>query len=162
MKKGGSSMRILFAVAAAALAFAAPAAALAPTRETVQLTRNPLTVCPGGLTLVGAFDLTREITTFYGADGTPVRQLWVVTWEGTTTNPATGESLPNDGIRIFHRDLVTGEVFTTGSNTITKLPDGGVSIPGPGRLVFDATGALIEHDGTDSEAEIAQLCAAFA
>jgi hypothetical protein len=155
-------MRIAFAVAAAALAFAAPAAALAPTRDTVHLTRLVPTACPGGVTLVGTFDLTREITTFYDADGTPVRQQWVVTWDATTRNPVTGVSVPTIGIRIFHRDLLTGEVFTTGSNSVTKLPDGGVSIPGAGRLVFDSTGHLIEHDGPDSAAEIAQLCEALA
>ena len=74
----------------------------------------------------------------------------------------TGYSLPTAGHRIFHYDLVTGEFFTTGSNNVTKLPDGGVAIPGAGRLVFNAQGRLIEHDGPDSATELAQTCAALA
>jgi hypothetical protein len=143
------------------LALAAPASALEPTRETLHVTsiaRNP---CPSGVTLIGAFDVTREITTFYDSDGTPVRQLWVASFEGTWTNPTTEASLPNSGVRIFHRDLVTGEVFTTGDNVVTKLPHGGVAIGGAGRLVFDAAGNLVEHDGPDSATERNQLCAAL-
>ena len=58
-------------------------------------------------------------------------------------------------------DLVTGEFFTTGNNVVTKLPDGGVAIGGAGRLVFDAQGRLIEHDGPDADTERQQLCAAL-
>jgi hypothetical protein len=36
-----------------------------------------------------------------------------------------------------------------------------VAIGGAGRLVFDAQGRLIEHDGPNSESERAQLCEAL-
>jgi hypothetical protein len=111
--------------------------------------------------LLGVFNVTREITTFYDDEGQPVRQLWVASFEGRWTNPLTGASLPNRGIRVFHRDLVTGEFFTTGSDVVTKLPDGGVAIGGAGRLVFDAQGRLIEHNGPDTLNERAQLCEAL-
>jgi hypothetical protein len=156
-------MRRLLLIVALALPLALPAVASAvePTRETVMVTSRTPVPCPSGLTLVGVFDVVREITTFYDNDGNPVRELWVATFEGTTTNPLTGESLPNRGIRVFHRDLVTGELFTTGTNVVTKLPDGGVAIGGAGQLVFDAQGTLIEHHGPDSAAERAELCAAL-
>jgi hypothetical protein len=77
------------------------------------------------------------------------------------TNPLTGKSLPDSGVRIFHRDLVTGELFTTGTNVVTKLPDGGVAIGGAGRLVFDSAGRLVEHNGPDTAGERAELCAAL-
>jgi hypothetical protein len=145
----------------AALAVPATAVAVEPTRETVHVTSTARTPCPSGVTLIGLFSVTREITTFYDNDGNPVRQLWVASFEGTTTNPLTGLSLPNSGVRVFHRDLITGELFTTGTNVVTKLPDGGVAIGGAGRLVFDAAGNLIEHDGPDTAEERAQLCTAL-
>ena len=152
---------LLVAALTLPLALAAPAAAVEPTREAVYVTtinRNP---CPSGVALIGVFDVTREITTFYDKDGTAISQLWVASFEGTTTNPLNGLSLANRGVRVFHEDLVTGEFFTTGTNVMTKLPDGGVAIGGAGRSVFDAAGRLIEHDGPDTATERAQLCAAL-
>ena len=147
----------------AALAVPATAAAVEPTRETVQVTTRITNTCPNGVdVIVGVFDVTREITTFYDSDGRPVRQLAVVKIEGTTTNLSTGESVPNFGLRVFHRDLLTGELFTTGSNVVIQLPGGGVAIIGAGRLVFDAQGRLIGHTGPDTEREVAELCAALA
>jgi hypothetical protein len=145
-----------------ALAVPATAAAVEPTRETVHLTNRVTSTCPNGDVFVGVFNLTQERTTFYDGDGSPIRQLWVVKIEGTTTNLTTGLSVPNFGLRVFHRDLVTGEVFTTGSNVIIQLPGGGVAIIFAGRLVFDAQGRLIEHNGPDAERELAERCAAFA
>jgi hypothetical protein len=143
------------------LAVPATAAAFEPTRETLHVTTVTPVPCASGVTLIGVFNVTREITTFYDSDGKAVRQLWVATFEGSTTNPQNGESLPNRGVRIFHRDLVTGELFTTGTNVVTKLPDGGVAIGGAGRLVFDSAGRLVEHNGPESSEERAQLCAAL-
>lgn len=162
---GMSLMRrtaLLLAVVGAALTITASAAAVEPTRQTVSFTTVAPRPCPSGVTLIGIFNVTHEVTTFYDNDGTPVRELTVITFEVTTTNPLTGQSLPGRGMRIFHRDLVTGEFFTTGNNVVTKLPEGGVAIGGAGRLVFDAQGRLIEHDGPDSESEREQLCAALA
>jgi hypothetical protein len=157
-------MRVLLflPVVLVSLAFAGAAGAVEPTRQAVVLTsRSPLS-CPSGVVLAGVFSVSREITTFYDQDGRPVSELWVNHIEGAVTNPLTGASLPNTGVRIFHRDLLTGEFFTTGTNTVTKLPDGGVAIGGAGRLAFDAKGTLIEHDGPDTAEERAQLCAALA
>ena len=151
------------AAAVAALALAAPAAAAEPTREAFTLHRviNPFVVCPG-FKVAATFDITRETTTFFDRDGTPVMRIVRNEIVGTLTNPLTGSSLTTSGIRIFHYDLVTGELFTTGSNNVTQLPGGGVSIPGAGRLVFDASGHLVEHDGPTSAEELAQVCAALA
>ena len=152
---------LLLATLSLPLALAAPAAAVEPTRETVHVTTINSNPCPSGVSLIGVFDVTREITTFYDEHGNAVRQLWHATFAGTTTNPLNGMSLSNRGVRVFHKDLVTGEFFTTGDNVVTKLPDGGVAIGGAGRLVFDAAGRLIEHDGPDTATERAQLCAAL-
>jgi hypothetical protein len=154
---------LVLLVLALPLAFASSAAAVEPTRETVTLHRvvNPFVSCPG-FAIIGVFDITREITTFYDENGKPVMRIIYAEITGTVTNAVTGYSLPTSGVRIFHFDLVTGEEFTTGSNNFTKLPDGGVAIGGAGRLVFDAQGHLVEHDGPDTAAEQAQLCTALA
>jgi hypothetical protein len=146
----------------AALAVPATAAAVEPTRETVHLTNRLTSTCPNGDVIVGEFNITQERTTFYDSEGRPVRELWVATIEGTTTNVSTGESVPNFGLRVFHIDLVTGEAFTTGSNVVIQLPGGGVAIIFAGRLVFDAQRRLIEHNGPDAERELAERCAALA
>ncbi len=128
--------RLLIAIPLiAALAVPATAAAVQPTRQTLQVTTITPVPCASGVTLVSVFSVTREITTFYDNEGHPVRELWVATFEGTITNPLTGASLPNRGVRIFQRDLVTGDLFTTGTNVVTKLPNGGVAIGGAGARV---------------------------
>ena len=152
---------LLFAAVGVTLAVPATAAAIEPTRETVSFTTVAPRPCPSGVILIGIFNVTHEITTFYDNDGVAVRELTVISFEVITTNPLTGQSLPGSGIRIFHRDLVTGEFFTTGNNVVTKLPEGDVAVGGAGRLVFDAQGRLIEHNGPDSESERQQLCAAL-
>ena len=123
-----------------ALAVPATAAAVEPTRDTLHVTTITPAPCPSGVVLIGVFSVTREITTFYDNDGNALRQLWVASFEGTWTNPQTGASLPNWGVRVFHRDLVTG---------------------GAGRLVFDSAGRLVEHNGPDMAEESAQRCAAL-
>jgi hypothetical protein len=145
----------------AALAVPATAAAVEPTRETVHVINRLTSTCPNGDVIVGEFNITQERTTFYDSEGRPVRQLWVATIEGTTTNQSTGQSVPNFGLRVFHRDLVTGEVFTTGVNTVILLPGGGAAVIRAGLLVFDAQGQLIEHNGPDFERELAERCAAL-
>jgi hypothetical protein len=152
---------LVFTMLVGSLIVVGAASATEPTRETIQLVSRTTNVCSDGTRLAGVFDVTREITTFYDSDDTPVRQLWVASFEGAWTNPLTGASLPARGIRIFHIDLTTGAMSTTGTNVITKLPDGGVAIGGAGRLAFDAQGRVIEHDGPDTAAERAQLCAAL-
>jgi hypothetical protein len=156
---------LLLAAVALPLAFAAPAAAVEPTRETVTLHRviNPAVSCPG-FAVIGTFDITREITTFYDDNGTPVKRIIYAEITGTYTNAVTGYTLPTASheVRIFHYDLTTGEFFSTGSNTLIFVPGGGMVTLGTGRLVFDAQGRLLEHSGPDIPAEIAQLCAALA
>ncbi len=154
---------LLVAALAVPLALATTATAAEPTRESVTLHRvvNPFVRCPG-FAVVGTFDITRDITTYYDQDGTAVKRIIYADITGTVANAVTGYSLPTAGVRIFHFDLVTGEEFTTGSNNFTKLPTGGVANAGAGRLVFDAQGRLIDHRGPDSPEELSQLCAALA
>ena len=145
----------------AALSAATTAAAAVPTRDRITQVLHSGAPCPSGVVLRGLFDVIRDVTTFYDADGTPVRRLSVNSAEGTWTNPTTGAWLSATVVRQIHTDLTTGESFSTGTNSRTWLPGGGgVAIGGAGRTVFDAAGNLVQHFGPDSATERAQLCEA--
>ena len=149
-----------------ALAAALPvasASAVEPARETiVQLGARSGALCPSGVVLRGLFDITRDITTYYDTDGNPVRRLSSNRAEGTWTNPNTGAWLGASVVLEIHTDLTTGVRFNTGTNSRTWLPDGGgVAIGAAGLQLFDASGALVDHFGPDSDTERAQLCAAL-
>jgi hypothetical protein len=146
----------------AALTLAGTANAAEPIRTTETLHRriDASVTCPD-FDITGEFDITREITTFTDQDGVAVRRIIHADITGTFTNASNGESLPTSGVRVFHFDLLTGEAFSTGSNNVTRLPDGGVSNAGTGQLVFDSQGRLIESHGPPF-GEFDELCAALA
>jgi hypothetical protein len=148
-------------VATAALPVAG-AVAVPPTRATTTQVLHSGAPCPSGVVLQGLFDVTRDITTFYGPGGDAVSQLSINSAEGTWTNPGSGAWLAARVVRQIHTDLTTGESFSTGTNSLTRLPGGGgVAIGGAGLSVFDSAGHLVEHFGPDSATERAQLCAAL-
>ena len=143
---------------------ALPSAANAtePTRQTVvTVGAHSTALCPSGVVLQGLFDITRDITTYYDADGISVRRLSSNRAEGTWTYPNTGAWLASIVVSEVHFDLTTGGRFATGSGARNMLPDGGVAIGVAGLQIFDATGALVDHFGPDTESERAQLCAAL-
>jgi hypothetical protein len=146
----------------AALSVAGTVSATEPTRTTeiIQHRVDPWFTCPG-FDIVGEFDIIREITTYFDQDGVAVRRVIHADVTGTLTHAGTGESLPTSVVRVFHFDPSTGDAFSTGSNTITRLPDGGVSNSGTGQLVLDPQGRLIDFHGP-SFGELDDLCAALA
>jgi hypothetical protein len=151
----------LLGVGAAAVP-AAGASATPPTRQTLTQVLHSGADCPSGSALQGLFAVTREVTTFYDVDGVAVSRLSINSAEGTWTNPLNGATLPAQVVRQIHTDLTTGESFSTGTNSLTRLPGGGgVAIGGAGLSVFDSAGRLVEHFGPDSATERAQLCAAL-
>ncbi len=147
--------------AAALLAPVPAATAMEPTTDSVSLVTHPRVPCPDGGVVYGTFNVDRNITTFYDQSGNAIREEWWDLASGSWTNPLTGATLDSRSLRVFQRDLLSGEVISTGTNAVTKLPDGGVAIGGAGRQVFDAAGHLVEHDGPDSVTERAQLCDAL-
>ena len=147
-----------------AVCAATPSAAHAtePTRQSsVQIGVRSGAPCPSGVVLRGLFDISRDVTTYYGADGSPVRRLSSNRAEGTWTNPSTGAWLDSVVVSEIHSDLTTGERFVTGSGARNMLPGGGVAIGVAGLQLFDASGALVDHFGPDTETERAQLCSAL-
>ena len=113
-------------VPAAALLAPVPAAtAMEPTRDSLSLVTHPRVPCPDGGVLNGTFEVDRNITTFHDESGTAIREEWWDLATGSWTNPLTGSILDNRSLRVFQRDLISGEVISTGTNAVTKLPDGG-------------------------------------
>ena len=157
-----SSLLVPALATAAAVAVPAASSAAAPTRETVQLTRQiPTYATCDGFVVKATFELTREITTFTDQAGTPVRRQIHATIDGVLSNSVTGSSLASNGVRNFSFDLVTLTSFSTGSNTVVHQPGGGGSIMlGTGRLQFDdTTGQLVGYSGPTDDGEYDDLCA---
>jgi hypothetical protein len=153
---------LLLTALALPLVFAAPAAAVEPSRtsEVIHPFFNPYKQCPG-FTVVGRFDVVREITTFYDNNGVAVRRLIRAAITGTVTNAVTGSSLPAAGVRIFHYDLSDGSFVVTGDAAFELLPGAGTAHTATGLLAFDAQGNLVDYHGPDESKELAQLCAAL-
>ena len=146
------------------MAVPATSSAAAPTRATVQLTRQiPAFATCDGFVVKATFELTREIITFTDEAGTPVRRQIHATIAGVLSNSATGYSLASYGIRNFSFDLVTLTSFSTGSNTLVHQPGGGGTINlGTGRLQFDDTnGQVVGYHGPTDDGEYDDLCAAL-
>ena len=162
-RKAGMACLVGGLSVAAMAAAPGPAMAVAPTRQTiVQMGARSGAPCPSGVVLQGLFDITRDVTTYYDQAGAAVSRLSVNRAEGRWTNPNTGAWLAAEVVRQVHTDLITGESFSTGSNSRTFLPGGGgVAIGAAGLQVFDASGQLVAHFGPDTDKERAQLCAAL-
>lgn len=157
---------VLTATVAVAAALTAPgvASADAPTRESIRLIREiPTFASCDGFLVRGTFELVREVTTFTDVTGSPVRRRVHATITGRLTNAATGYSLPSTGVRNFQFDLIARTSFSTGTNTVVRLPEGGGTIHlGTGRLEFDdSTGQPVGYSGPTDDSDYQALCAAL-
>jgi hypothetical protein len=124
------------ALAVALLALPAPAAAVPPVRSEVEETFE-LVYEPCGLTEVG--ERRRSYTTFLDHEGTELRTLQQVTFDGVITNPAMGETFRDRG----HATVMHLSDFSTGFTLLgtvynIRLPGEGVLLLDVGRLVGDA------------------------
>jgi hypothetical protein len=147
------------------LAFAATAAAVQPTTTTQQFHRSSphFLSCPG-FDVVAEFDLTRVSTTFYDADGNPIRIARHLGYVGTLSNVATGKSLADEGNVLITIDLVAGTTTFDGKGRVDTVPGLGVVFHVSGRMMFDADGDLVfeagPHDDLDNN--LGGLCSYLA
>jgi hypothetical protein len=141
-----------------AYAFAIP-----PTVETVTLHRDLGVVgsCPG-FEVTATFDPTRRITTFYNAEGTPIREQIHAEVPGTVTNAVTGKSLPTIGVRNITTDLLTGETKSTATNVHVVVPGQGTVQLAAGLFEIDGDGNLVKEVGRQDPPVTPALCAALA
>jgi hypothetical protein len=131
-------------VAAVGLALVSTAAAIPPTSVDQSFHRSipNFVACPGFI-VNGEFDVSRTVTTFYGNDGNPVRQVTHVHFTGRLINTATGRSIPDEGNQIVTADLVDGTTVTDGRVRVVTVPHEGEILAQVGRIVRDAAGNVI-------------------
>jgi hypothetical protein len=147
------------------LAFAATAAAVQPATTTQQFHRSSphFLPCPG-LDVAAEFDITRVSTTFYNADGNPIRIVRHLRYIGTLGNPLTGKSLADEGNVLITIDLVATTTTFDGKGRVDTVPGLGVVFHVSGRMMFDAEGDLIfeagPHDDLDNN--LGGLCSYLA
>ena len=98
-------LALLLTTVAVALAAAAAATAAAPTivEESFHRSIPSFIACPG-FTVAGEFDVDRTVVTFYDNDGTAIRRVTHVHFQGTLTNTTTGKSIDDAGNQVVIED----------------------------------------------------------
>ena len=144
-------------VTAASLALATVGAASA-AGPTVETWSNPVDVeyvdC-GDFVAHGVWIVSHRLTTWYAADGTPLRDHEIVDFNGAFVNPDTGTSVADSG-RIVYFDTLNpdGSFATTMQNSVRR----NAYLHTAGRVDWQ-TGAA--HGNTDTFEEYVGLCAAL-
>jgi hypothetical protein len=158
------AVAILAAMTVAALG-ATPAAADQPVRTQVifdDLTINDQTC---GFLIVEVFDGTVTTTTFFDAEGDPVRSQVQAFFQGTLTNPATGESVRGQQQLVIFRDFeVASERTWAGLRFRAVFPGAGALLLDAGRLVFDVVTGEVSFEGGPHQVfheDFEAYCAAF-
>ena len=145
-------MRRLFVVLVFALPFglAATAAAEAPTfsEDNTHIVNNPYVKCDT-FVVIGDFNVSRRIATFYDRDGNAIRRVAHIDVDGTLRNSATGASLDFLREGTFTQDLVDGSTVTAGQRTRVTAPGAGIVLQDMGRIVREGGAIVFEAGPTD-------------
>jgi hypothetical protein len=143
----------IFAIAFAALGLglfgAAPAVADPPTTTIVIFDDLTIKDRTCGFLIVEVFDGTLRITTFVDDQGNPTRIRIAALFQGTLTNPETGESIGGQQELVIFLDVEqpTQETWA-GLRFRAVFPGAGAVLLDAGRLVFDAeTGEIFFEAG---------------
>ena len=144
---------------------AGPLLANAPTVSSVSFHRDgPFISCPA-LDLYGSWDIVRKVSVFTDSSGTPVRDIWHVTFNGRVYNPTNGAWVPDRGTREFHDTLapdgsITATIFTF-QRTDPFVHEAGQIRFGPSDAAGDQVVLRqVGHDGF-TDANIAAICTAL-
>jgi hypothetical protein len=132
------------------LTIAAGASANTPTSVTEQLhvVNNPYITC-GSFVVVGDFDVTRTVTTFYDSDGNAIRRVAHIHVDGTLSNSVTGASFAFLREGTFTQDLIDGSTVTSGQRTLVTAPGSGIVLQDMGRIVREGSVIVFEAGATD-------------
>jgi len=129
---------MIVAMTVTGVAGGTPAAADQPVKTQVifdDLTINDQTC---GFLIVEVFDGTVTTTTFFNAEGDPIRTQVRAFFQGTLTNPATGETIRGQQELVIFRDFTEpAERTWAGLRFRAVFPDAGALLLDAGRLVFD-------------------------
>lgn len=109
------------------------------------------------------FDGDVTITTYFDAAGTPIRVRFHLPFKGTLTNQATGESVRAQQELVVVLDLANGTETDIGLRFRAVFPGIGAVLLDAGRVVFDASGAVVFSAGPHQvvNEEFTEFCAAF-
>jgi hypothetical protein len=110
------------------------------------------------------FDGRATITTFFDADGNPIRVRFHLPFQGTLTNAATGESVRAQQVLTLTLDLPDGTETFAGLRFRAVFPGIGAVLLDAGRIVFDETGAVVFEAGPHQvfNEDFDEFCEAFA
>jgi hypothetical protein len=131
---------VLSAVALAALAVASAAPADGPviTTNTLSATNTPLGPRCGAEAILASFTVTRRIQSFF--DGAQlVLQRRHATFDGTIMLPSTGVTLPYEGDFTVTTDFVSRTSTVIGLQAHVVLPGSGIVLQNTGRLEEDVS-----------------------
>jgi hypothetical protein len=160
--------RISIVAAAAIVALLAVAAANAGqnTRETFTFS-DPFS----GSFDCGSFTATfsghdnGRVTTWFDANGEPIRQIGSIQAIETDVNESTGRSIVVRTDLTVHVDFAAGTTTITGVRNLSTAPGRGVVVQHVGRVVVASNGAPISLSGKYEEFEAAYMnqdfCAAL-
>jgi hypothetical protein len=126
-----------------------------PTHEPVSFVAPGVVQCDGFQDNFLDF-FTGTQTTFYDANGEPVRIVIHADHTSNDVNSVTGFTVHEHGHLTVTMDLITGTVTVTGNQEIVNLPHEGVVLQDTGRVIFDAEGALVFFAGGRKQSETLQ------
>lgn len=129
-----SLLLILLVLAPVTSAFA-----LEPTFETFHDEGTQSLDC-GSFVASGPYQQDGRVTTFYDADGNPIRDAVFIQFVGTLTNPLNGKTLTDTDSFTILFDLQKGTVTGVGLTFHMKLPGGGVAVLDAGKIYIDGDG----------------------
>jgi hypothetical protein len=160
-------LAVAFSLAAGlTILFAAPAAADPPTRTQVIFDDLTILDTTCGFLIVEVFDGSVTTTTFFDAEGNPVRTQVTAFFQGTLTNPDTGETIRGQQELVIFRNFDEPTKRTwAGLRFRAVFPGAGALLLDAGRLVFDVTTGEVSFEAGPHQVfheDFEAYCAAFA
>jgi len=106
-----------------------------------------------------------RVTTWFDANGEPIRQIGRIQATETDVNESTGKSIDVMTSLTVHIDFAAGTTTLTGARNLSTVPGAGVVVQHVGRVVVDSNGVPISLSGKFEEFEAAYMdqdfCAAL-
>ena len=106
-----------------------------------------------------------RVTTWFDANGEPIREIGRIKAIETDVNESTGKSIDVMTNLTVHMDFAAGTTMLTGVRNLSTVPGGGVVVQHVGRVVVDSNGEPISLSGKFEEFEAAYMnqdfCAAL-
>jgi hypothetical protein len=157
----GRHVVVVVALAVAAL-FPLTASAQPPSVEfvpvnDVQVFAGADSPCPFDITFTGTG--TIRLTTYYDANGLPIRQS--VHGSLAHTIFSAWHTLVSNGPAPVHIDLAGGQMIDTGKEFAFHVPGAGIVFGQSGRLVLGSDGSQLSFTG-NTVVDTAALCSALA